>query len=294
MLKAGPERYACVEASRFDWNDPEETLLPWVEAGGRLVVFLDYPISGEDLVSFLAVLGIRAEAYGDEAAPETADDGAALPLFDRRFVFFPAGDGTNSLRTNSLRPVRTVEDGVGAVRLVTVYPGKGSVTLTGRPLFMQNYFLGAVPNARLSWELTGGALEEGGGILFIRERKMARHFFGRLAERGNPLPLAVSVLVLTAVGFWMVIPAFGNPLRDEERPFRPIRDRFLAEIRFLKKYGALDSYLRPYVDNLKKRGRWEGTGELAGLEEILAAGKKLSLKKTMLYLKKLEDMAAHV
>ena len=40
-LEEGPERYVCVQASCFDWDGAEETILPWVEKGGRLVVFMD-------------------------------------------------------------------------------------------------------------------------------------------------------------------------------------------------------------------------------------------------------------
>jgi hypothetical protein len=295
-LEKGPERYVCIQASCFDWDGAEETILPWVEKGGRLVVFMDLS-GGEYLVSFLAVLGLKAEPY--QYAPDETDDSpdeeekAAFPVFDTRIAFYPAETGRD--RGENFGPRKTVEDMRGATRVVTMYPGEGSVTVAGRPLFMQNYFIGGVPNARLAWQLTGAALEEKEGLLFIRKKRTAKHFFGRLAERGNPLPPVLSVLILVAAGFWMVIPPFGIPLQDEESPLRPIRDRFLAEIRFLKKYGSLDVYLRLYMDELKKqdrgRKREELTARLIQFEEILKPGKKLSFKKAVLYLEKLEDMA---
>jgi hypothetical protein len=299
VLEAGPERFVCVQASRFDWNGAEDTLLPWMERGGRLVVFMD-PSGREALAPFLAALGIRAELWeesreepdeylqDDEVPPDEGGEYAA-PDLDRRIVFYPAGDDGGRGE-----PLETVRDGKGNVRIVTARRGKGSAAFTGRPWFMRNEFIDAPPNARLAWRLTGAALEEREGLLFIREKTGGRHFFGRLAERGNPLPLALSVLILTAVGFWMVIPSFGPSLRDEEPSLRPIRDRFLAEIRFLKKYDSLDSYLRLYMDDLKRRSRGgaeETAARLAPLEEALRPGKKLSLKKTILYLEQLEDMA---
>jgi hypothetical protein len=300
-LEEGPERYICVQASCFDWDKAEETILPWVEQGGRLVVFMD-PDEAEYPGSFLAALGIRAEPYryvpdgdDDSSDEDGEEEGDAFPVFDARIAFYPADAGDGEEPFGSLE---TVEDMRGMTRIVTAHSGKGSVTVAGRPLFMQNYFIDGMPNARLAWRFTGGALEEREGLLFIREKRTAKHFFGRLAERGNPFPLVLSVLILAAAGFWMVIPSFGIPLRDEEQPFRPIRDRFLAEIRFFRKYGSLDVYLGLYMDGLRKRGREGETGELAArlaqFEEVLKPGKELPFKKTVLYLKKLEDMAEHL
>jgi hypothetical protein len=301
-LEEGPERYVCIQASCFDWDGAEETILPWVEKGGRLVIFTDLP-EEEYPASFLAALGLRAESYhyvpdkADDPPDEKGEEGAAaFPALDTHIAFYPAE--TEGHRGEDFGSRKTVEDTMGYTRIVTVYPGEGSVTVAGRPFFMQNYFIDELPNARLAWQLTGAALEEQEGLLFIRRKKTAKHFFGRLVERGNPLPPVLSALILAAAGFWMVIPSFGIPLRDEESPFRPIRDRFLAEIRFLKKYGSLDVYTGLYMEELKKRSRGRDAGELAvrlmQFEEALKPGKKLPFKKVVLYLKKLEDMAEHL
>jgi hypothetical protein len=86
--------------------------------------------------------------------------------------------------------------------------------------------------------------------------------------------------------------SFGPSPRDGESSLRPIRDRFLAEIRFLKKYDSLDNYLRLYINDLKRRSRGgPEDARLASFEEALKPGKKLSSKKTILYLQQLEDMA---
>jgi hypothetical protein len=37
------------------------------------------------------------------------------------------------------------------------------------------------------------------------------------------------------------------------KPGKPLRERFLAEGQFLKKFGALDSYLAAYQDEIKRR-----------------------------------------
>jgi len=49
-----------------------------------------------------------------------------------------------------------------------------------------------------------------------------------------------------------VIPGFGLVKWDDEKPSRPLRERFLAEGRFLKRYGALDFYSQAYVREIKR------------------------------------------
>jgi hypothetical protein len=49
----------------------------------------------------------------------------------------------------------------------------------------------------------------------------------------------------------MVIPVFGLVFYEKQKTSRPIRERFTAEIRFLKKYGALNHYLEVYERELK-------------------------------------------
>ena len=59
--------------------------------------------------------------------------------------------------------------------------------------------------------------------------------------------------LLIILGFWMVIPMFGLVSEEKQRSSRPIKDRFNAEIRFLKKYKALDYYLDIYKREQKTK-----------------------------------------
>ena len=65
-------------------------------------------------------------------------------------------------------------------------------------------------------------------------------------EKGNLFPVVISAIILIVMGFWMVIPVFGLVSVEKQRTSKPIRERFTAEIRFLKKYRALDHYLDVY------------------------------------------------
>jgi hypothetical protein len=70
--------------------------------------------------------------------------------------------------------------------------------------------------------------------------------FGKIMERGNLVPLGISIFLIIILGFWMVIPVFGLVFEERQKNSRPIRERFAAEISFLKKFKSLDYYLEIY------------------------------------------------
>jgi hypothetical protein len=135
---------------------------------------------------------------------------------------------------------------------------------------MRNFHLEKRQNAVTTWNLfsAGG---ENPGVLFIRGEKTVRSFWGKLAERGDFTCLVISIPLILVIGFWMVLPGFGPVLGDEEEPLRSIRERFIAEGRFLKKYGALDIYLEVYVREIKSRLPGQGRGGTEEGPEELAA-----------------------
>jgi hypothetical protein len=133
----------------------------------------------------------------------------------------------------------------GSIQLITLYMGKGSLTITGKAYFLASTSLAEKPNADLAWELL---LKPGknGGILFFQTGEPDRHFFGNLLDRGNPAAFIIAAVLLVITGFWMVIPLFGRNKPLQELPGKPLRERFFAEGRFLKKNHALDKYLEIY------------------------------------------------
>jgi hypothetical protein len=149
-----------------------------------------------------------------------------------------------------------MKDSDGVWRLVQVRRGKGKATVTGNCWFMTTSYLREPPNARLAWNLLAedsGAGEP--GVLFIRGRREEARpgFLGRLFERGNFFALILSALVLSGVGFWAALPVFGLVKGDEVKRGKPLRERFLAEGQFLKKFGALETYLAAYQDEIKRK-----------------------------------------
>jgi hypothetical protein len=93
-------------------------------------------------------------------------------------------------------------------------------------------------------------------VVFVFEQHVSKAMFGKIMERGNFLPAGVSALLLLITGFWMVIPVFGLVSAEKQTTARPIKDRFAAEVRFLKKHGALTYYLEAYQSETKKTRKY--------------------------------------
>jgi hypothetical protein len=316
LLENLPEKTLLIQSSRFDWSaEAAGAFLPWVEAGGNLVIFPDWPGYGEEEPEgqriFFEELGIITEEsspFYDEAEETGAEDqgepesGTAEPGFDLRVRF--------TLEEKAGESARTLKDRRGIIRLVTISRGRGSVTVSGRPGFMRSPQLKKEQNARLAWSLTGGLDRENRGIYFIRGKEPASGLWGKLAERGNITALGVSALLLAVVGLWMVLPAFGRPPRETERPGKPIGERFRAESRFLGKYGALDFYLGVYVEDLWsklriRRGIYPPEQKAAalaelwgmdipGVEKIISPRRRVTYRDFVTYIRLIENTGERV
>lgn len=288
-IMAAPEKTVFVESGAFDWEDAGEPLKAWMEAGGFLFVSVEEPPdAGEALEIFLADFGIRADfvpsppdSEGEYLEPDAEDLPLDfLPDFDQGLQFFVTGEAGLTIKEGEI------------IRLVRVALGEGGAVFTGPPWFIENDYLEREANARLAWDLTGARTGEGNpGLLFICWKRQVKSFFGKLAARGNLLPLGLSALILIALGFWMVIPSFGLVFQEQNSPGRPIRDRFLAEVRFLKKYRALDTYGKVYVRDLRRKRRDRVPDpELDRIEAALNTGRSLPYKDLVRYLYILETM----
>jgi hypothetical protein len=244
IIAAAAENVVMVESTACYWSNAEE-VIPWIESGGCLIISLDYAVYKETymideyLLDFISSWGIGIEILKERSAEET------FPNFSQDIYFTVDEDAD----------VYTINDRLGFARLAEVPIGNGTLTVIGRPVFMYNYNLHKDVNAQLAWNLTG-AMANGNntGILFVRDIYTPQAFFGAIMERGNLLPVGVSAFLVIFVGFWAVIPLFGMVLTEKQKTSRPIRERFTAEIRFLKKYEALDYYLDVYEREQKPEG----------------------------------------
>jgi hypothetical protein len=295
-ILSAPEKTIFIQASVFDWEDAGEPLEKWIRTGGFLLVSVDSPPDEDEaLGAFLSGFGVHAEIIDGSLAGDTGEEnndadppGEDLPDFDQAIRFSLAE--TPEISAENL--MATIPEAEQAIRLIRIPRGAGAAAFIGQPHFMRNDYLEREANARLAWELTGAQTEaDSPGLLFIRGRRQVKSLLGKLADRGNFLPLGISVLILIMVGFWMVIPAFGLLFQEKKLSGRPIGERFLAEIRFLKKYRALDTYGAAYIHEIKRklRGR-EAVPELERIEKTLNTSGSLSYKNLIHILQKLETM----
>jgi len=220
MVSQAKEKNIFIQASLFDWTDEAVSYLTsWVEKGGTLLLVLDYPVwwRDEEPIVLLDKFGIRAEEI--------------LP-----------------------RSHNAIEDRNGVTRSEQVKRGKGKIVALADSDFMRSANLDDESNIRLAWALFASEPDNAeSGWLFIRGKAKVRGLLGTIFQQGNFAVLFVAVLVLLVICFWAVIPGFGLVKWDSEKSSRPLRERFLAEGLFLKRYGALDFYSQAYVREIKRQ-----------------------------------------
>ncbi|MCL2801758.1 MAG: hypothetical protein FWD28_08385 [Treponema sp.] len=238
-LSEQPEK-VIIYNSREYYDLQMDFVLEWIEQGSFFVLCLyrNYENNNEtkEIFELLYEYGIKV-------------DFRYIHRENRSYGFPDFADTTSfELENTTVTSIKTIKDSDGTIRLVEIPIGKGALTVTGAPVFMYSRNLNKDANAALTWSLTGERAD-GNGILIIRDyyRNSPRNqLFGTLIENGNLAPVGISALLLIVIGFWMVIPLFGQVFPDKKTAVRPITDRFNAEVRFLKKNRALDHYLKIY------------------------------------------------
>ena len=245
------EKHIFVQASLFNWNDQAiEYLTDWVGKGGHLFLVLDYNTMWDDeTFTLLENFGITAET-GE--GTEISWHDFVSPNFDRKFYFLPSRDLSERLIEKDDAGIMFVKDWTNFNRLAQVKYGEGTFTVSGRPRYLHSSNLDNTHNARIAWAIFAETGAEKSGWLFIRGASRVRGLFGSLWRHGNLSVLIVSTLVLLVICFWAVLPMFGLVKEDDEKPGKALRERFLAEGRFLKRYNALDLYLETYIKEIKR------------------------------------------
>lgn len=243
-LMTASEGTIFIQPDIFFWTKPAlDYLDSWVKQGGSLVLCLDYYRhwdEDEDLGAYLYHLGLEP---GDDPNEGSYNDSRA-PSFGRNVHFKDPGPDA----------ILVLKDESGLIRLVQISRGKGKIAVTGRPRFMTSFRLDEEPNVRLCWYLfADSSPSKDAGVLFIRGQKRPEGIFGRLFQQGNFSIVIVSALVLIVLGFWSVIPVFGVVRKNEEKPGKALAERFLAEGRFLGRFGALDYYRNLYFREIRRR-----------------------------------------
>jgi len=227
MVSFAKEKKVFIQASLFDWQDgAANNLARWVEDGGTLLLVLDNTVVWQEKepIILLEKFGINIEE-----------------ILPRRNYRNPKGENATEYRD-------------GATRFEQAKRGRGKIVALADSNFLRSSNLGEEPNTRFAWALFASEPDSvESGWLFVRGKAKTRGLLGTIFRQGNFAVFLVSIFALIVVCFWAVIPGFGLVKRDDEKPSRPLRERFLAEGRFLKRYGALDFYNRAYIREIKRR-----------------------------------------
>jgi hypothetical protein len=283
------EDVIIMNSSSFSWTeDTFDELKSLIENGKHFFIFHEYyqtTFHDEDFYSFINHFGVDMITPGDDDASEnisesennfdsqetessnqndteliTAEDDDYLYL--DQTIYFIIEENRNDI----------LSAGVDAnkINLVHIPFGKGSVTFTGSPFFMQNNNLRKNKNRLLAWNLTGAKDEDRQGILFVQEREIQNTFLQDLVNEGNIFPLIISIFILTIICFWGFIPHFGKIITEEESFGKPIRERLIAEAVFLKKFHSLNQYIDVYEKTIQQRFR-KNYGEYIDDEKIFCS-----------------------
>ncbi|MDR3302516.1 MAG: hypothetical protein LBT01_08355 [Spirochaetaceae bacterium] len=272
-------------SSSFDWNDYQnlEELVRYENY--HIVVFIDGG-EDEDLSEFLFNFNIecrldglwqersRDAEYGDDDKSDTDEAGEQLEqlesleqkiTFDEAVYFSDLGGGEETIDEKYLK------DKGGVIRLIRLHYKAGSLIVSGAPFFMEwqnirdSVYLG---NPQLAWSISGALDTEKQGFALFRSKKAAsgktRHedyadtIFGLFFQNKASYLIVLSALALIIAGFCVTFPAFGRWKLERTAAGKSITERFLCEGRFLKKYKALDFYLKHHADDIRAYYRQNG------------------------------------
>ena len=228
------------------WEYASEVFIPWIESGNSLVVFCDDyydPIDNDYFFDFIDIFGVKI------------DKDIFIDDVGRYGIDFPNFELMSSFLVDEKPGVSVIKDKQGQIKFAEVPYGEGKFIITGYPDFMVNYYIDREINASLTWEITAAQTTvENPGVLFIKNERIRIHesMFGKIMKRGNLIPVFVSAFLAVIIGFWIVIPVFGIVREERQSNSRPIRERFSAEIKFLRKYKALNCYVEAYEREFKE------------------------------------------
>jgi hypothetical protein len=254
LLKEAAADIILIQERLFNWNEEAIIYLgSWVEQGGRLILCLDN-YRGRYIDSFLQTylneLGVEFGEELDELSGVWRYD-PNFPVYGRNIIFKEPED------PNYEENILFLKDVYGYGRLMQFSRGSGSITVTGNPRFMTSYNISEESDSRLSWYLLAqnAAIPAGTepSILFIRGDSPVENLLGRMFMLGNFRIIIIAGLILIIIGFWSFIPLFGVVRGSEEKTGRLLAERFLAEGRFLKRFGALDNYRNTYFREIRRK-----------------------------------------
>jgi len=317
-LTKGGEKTALIFSSSFDWaeagRDGNGKLADYLKNGGNIAVFIDggydkalsgflskynveyrfAPFNSDDVsdndtapdntstnnistsnisTNNISLDNISTSNISVDNITETDTDSYAEPYLDTGVYFI-------NTKNKQERNAHIIQEQAG-----------GRLTVTGEPVFMQNYnleesraaaarasqsgadgegaqsgtdagplTLRARSGTLLAWNISGALDGDKSGIVMFRSREAAaaltshlsrEDFFSLFFENKAGYLILISVFILIAAAFAVNIPTFGKLEDERVLPGKPLAGRFIMEAAFFKKYGALHVYLAPLAEKLR-------------------------------------------
>jgi hypothetical protein len=254
LLKDATADIILIQERLFNWSEEAVIYLDsWIEQGGRLILCLDNYrgryIDGS-LQSYFNELGVEFGEELEELSGVWRYD-PYFPVYGRNIILKEPED------PNYEENILFLKDVYGYVRLIQLPRGSGMITVTGNPRFMTSYNISEESDSRLSWYLLAHNANTPVGtepsILFIRGESPVESLLGRVFMLGNFSIIIIAGIILIIIGFWSVIPLFGVVRGNDEKTGKFLAERFLAEGRFLKRFGALDNYRNTYFREIRRK-----------------------------------------
>jgi hypothetical protein len=257
IIDSGKKK-AIIFSSSFDWNCYKELEELIRYENYTIIVFIDGP--EDDLLSeFLFNFNIGYYFDGLWKDPDDNESGKNDDIadFDTAVCFnIIESDDSNNKHLDYL------EDGSGDIRLIRLTINDNSLVVSGTPLYMDWSFINDADcrsNARLAWSISGALDDEKDGFVILRSKKAAAgktyhdsgSFFNLFFQNKAAYMIVFSSLALVISGFCVSFPSFGRWKAERKSPCKSIKERFLLEGRFLKKYDALNLYLEPYAERIR-------------------------------------------
>lgn len=219
----------------------------WVKSGGRLQIVFDKPeqapaddwwLEEGSWIQDLKPVFIYAEFESSELLSGFVDSNGAL-----------VGDSETRITVDQAVSFQNVEDKSDTTHIrargqnfaVLRNIGNGFVLVAGRPYFMINQYLRKQDNVRFVSELFNGISFKDTGYIWIPSP--GSKVPPKIANL-NTLPVIVSIVLLCLLLFWSKLPRLGPTLPEDGADQRSLRERFMAEGRFLWRHGAGDSIIR--------------------------------------------------
>lgn len=218
-----------------------ESILQWVERGGRLVVAAEYSGQPDPL---LDALGVKRSFVRPEDIGTKADMEIRLPGEDDALqVRLP-----RTMRLEGGNPVFAFDGGQGNVLLV-LERGKGRVFVVNDLFFASNALIGVDDHAEFFWALASA--EPAGGTVYFFNRPGKLSLSQWLQENAWAPLGGLALLVLLWLG--SAAPRFGPVSPDPPRGRRRLLDHLRASGRFLWSNGGAQRMLDAARDACLRR-----------------------------------------